>query len=211
MRKAALDTYLDLFASTLTKQASLAEAIQAVAAESNPGSIKTSAGWRSAGRRLIEEAAEDAVDPAVIRMLLSKSDDVSGFRSQFGRNADDAAGAAGGLVDDAADAAGGLVDDAAGGGISSAVGDAAEEASGGINPWWAGAGALGLGAGAGLGGFRLGQKDQEGAGKPGRWAAYGGGLATGLAAPHVLKGVNSMVSNQGMLPGGNYGTDWTSI
>ena len=62
-----------------------------------------------------------------------------------------------------------------------------------------GLGALGLG---GLGAsYYAGRGAEADAQKTQRGLAFGGGLATGLAAPHLMQGVNQIVSNQGLMPG----------
>jgi hypothetical protein len=57
------------------------------------------------------------------------------------------------------------------------------------------------------GGHAYGQQQEAKRQKSRRALAFGGGLATGLAAPKLLQGVNQLVSNQGFLPGsgGGYG------
>ena len=87
----------------------------------------------------------------------------------------------------------------------------AEAAEAALPGWGSrlGWGALGVGGtGGGLyGGHALGQHLEEKRQKSRRALAFGGGLATGLAAPKLLQGVNQLVSNQGFLPGsgGGYG------
>lgn len=85
-----------------------------------------------------------------------------------------------------------------------------------------GAGGLALGAGGLAIGHQMGQasgaEEANANNSRNKWLSYGGGLATGLAAPSILQGVNSFVGNQGLLPGfsgsGGYGgenPDFTSI
>lgn len=83
-----------------------------------------------------------------------------------------------------------------------------------------GAGGLALGAGGLALGHQMGQasgaEEANANNSRNKWLSYGGGLATGLAAPSILQGVNSFVGSQGFLPGGSYGgggenPDFTSI
>ena len=59
-----------------------------------------------------------------------------------------------------------------------------------------GAGGLGLGAGAyGLGRYQQGQED-----KTQRNMAFGGGVAAGMAAPHLLRGIGNVANNAASNP-----------
>jgi hypothetical protein len=91
-----------------------------------------------------------------------------------------------------------------------AAGQAAQQGSrGGAMPWVAG----GLGtAAAGTGAYALGRNANNESNKTNRALAFGGGVATGLAAPRILQGVNRAVANQGLMPGyGGGGYDFRSI
>lgn len=69
-----------------------------------------------------------------------------------------------------------------------------------------GAGAKALFAGgigaSGLGAYALGQHNQAQADKTQRNLAFGAGAATGLAAPHILKGISGQLSSLAMNPYG---------
>jgi hypothetical protein len=62
----------------------------------------------------------------------------------------------------------------------------------------------GLAAAGGAGAYQLGRVSGEEGASNNRNLAFGGGLAAGLAAPHVLTGINRIVANQGLLPSGQY-------
>lgn len=67
-------------------------------------------------------------------------------------------------------------------------GDAAEQR--GMSPWGVGAGVVGTGALAGLGGAYYGQQKAEDKWRKNRNLAFGAGVATGTAAPHVYNQVD---------------------
>lgn len=96
-------------------------------------------------------------------------------------------------------------------GVDPAAAVAASKGVGGGPPLWAlGAGGLALGAGGVALGNQAGRasatEEANANNTRNKWLAYGGGLATGLAAPSILQGVNSFVGNQGFLPAGmSYG------
>ena len=58
-------------------------------------------------------------------------------------------------------------------------------------------GGLGLG-----GGYLLGKDRGEDSAGEQAAAGFGAGIATGLAAPSILQGLNELVANQGLLPAG---------
>ena len=114
--------------------------------------------------------------------------------------------------------------EAAAAAAAAAAPDAAAAAGGGKSngvPLWAvGTGAAALGLGAGALGHTLGSTSATDAANANntrnKWLSYGGGMATGLAAPSLLKGVNSFVRNQGLMPPGSYdqyggSSDFTDI
>jgi len=73
-------------------------------------------------------------------------------------------------------------------------------------PWLLGGGAAATGAG--LGGYELGKYTEGEDQWPARAAAFGAGTATGLAAPHILRRVNEVVANQGLMPGYQYSPNY---
>ena len=62
----------------------------------------------------------------------------------------------------------------------------------------------GLAGATGAGAYYMGRRAGEEGASNNRNLAFGGGLAAGLAAPHILTGVNRIVANQGLLPTGPY-------
>ena len=62
----------------------------------------------------------------------------------------------------------------------------------------------GLAGATGAGAYYMGRSAGEEGAINNRNLAFGGGLAAGLAAPHILTGVNQIVANQGLIPTGPY-------
>jgi hypothetical protein len=72
-------------------------------------------------------------------------------------------------------------------------------AAAGRNPGKALLGAAGLG---GIIGYGSGKTTGESNARAQAAGGFGAGIATGLAAPSILNGLNQIVANQGLLPGG---------
>jgi hypothetical protein len=76
-----------------------------------------------------------------------------------------------------------------------------------------GSGLLGFGLGGGLlgyGGYQLARQQAEEEATKNKLMAFGGGVATGLAAPSILNGVNKLVKNQGFLKLNPYTDEYES-
>lgn len=67
---------------------------------------------------------------------------------------------------------------------------------------------LGAGAVGGILGYGSGKDTGEESSRSQAAAGFGAGMATGLAAPSILEGLNQIVSNQGLMPGSGYGSDY---
>ena len=83
---------------------------------------------------------------------------------------------------------------------------ATAQAGGSRVPWVLGTlGATGAGVGGSYAAYNYGQgqgqKKEHEDNKYNRALAFGGGVASGLAAPRILQGVNQLVRNQGLMPG----------
>ncbi len=238
MTAAALDTYLELFESERTKVAAQTDALELVGElVAHSASLSKQAAWfgswpKGLAVRQAADVVEGAGDNSLLRRIMGAGDDAASAGSVAARE--------GGyaneldmlrnttnwqnpsrLADDMVPSGGAGTGTAGAAGAAGAAGDAAAAAAdgggrSGINPWVAGGVGLGAAGAAGAAGYYGGQHQAQKDDKLWRGAAYGGGLATGLAAPYMLRGVNQMVANQGLLPSGNYGGggggyDWTSI
>jgi len=200
MRTAALNTYFELFEAERQKVAgvdfaadfSTKEAFWAPSGGLPGGVRKLMSGGARKVKRAPDATTMGKLDPKEQMRIL----DEQRLAKMPDWQAPNAGGASG-----------------AGAGAGEAAAEAAQGASGGgISPWWLGAAGLGAAGAGAAGGYAAGESAGEGNATLNRGLAYGGGLATGLAAPHLLQGLNRMVANQGLLPGGNYGGyDFTSI
>ena len=210
MTPEASKIYFDLFEKTSSMWSGSAEEFNKLATGaireffgsriSNLGNRLLSSGRRAGGDEVLHPTTGEMVGfhrltrdekmEVLRRQAAAHSEEMAAQASRHADELESARRAGASVGDDVAEAAG----EAAAGAGRSTPGELARRGL-------IGGALLGTG-GAGL--YYLGRKSGEEGALNNRNLAFGGGLAAGLAAPHVLTGVNQIVANQGLLPTGPY-------